>query len=590
VEHIPVTIDSDDKKAWVVGKVPPHVFNALTDLPGRKRYVNGTAFFEMTRMNLEHLDLRLQNVTWQGPVRSLIEQFRAMRVAEKEARDQRFFGSPEVTEFPFKKKPYDHQLKAFALARGKPAFGYFMEQGTGKTKVLLDDAADIYLNGGENGRIDTLIIIAPNGVHAQWVNEQIPEHLTNSVPYAGGYTVAAPTYEEHSRWVKALHYREGLRILAIHIDMMSHKAGEELLGEILRSSKSMLVVDESSRIKDSSSKRTKTICRLGKLAKYRRILTGTPISQGTEDIYSQFFFLDPHILGFSSFYGFRNHFCRLKQVEVGQGPKKRKFSKIVGYINEDELKRKIDSYTFRVLKDECLDLPERNFIRQEVLLTPEQQELYEDMKKNFFLDLESGLLTARLAITRLIRFQQLIGGFVWKHAKKNEEGIVVEPEIYQEFPNNRVSRTLDIIQEARGKVIVWVKFHGDHRLLTKALDAAKIRWVDYVGITPQEQRAKNIDAFRNDPSVKVFLSSPKTGGVGLNLTAASEVIWYSRDFSLEAELQANDRCHRIGQHSVVNYHYLISPKTIDERIDTVLRNKKSVAENLIDIRDLFADD
>lgn len=584
----PVTIHSDEKKAWIDGRIPPHVFNALAELPGRKRYVQGKPFIEMSRSNLEFLDSRLDGVVWLGPAANLVEQFRAMREAEKATRDARWLAA-EPIDFPFNKKPYDHQLKAFSLARGKIAFGYFMEQGTGKTKVQLDDAADIFLNGGENGRIDTLVIVAPNGVHAQWINEQVPEHLSPSVPWAGGYTVASPTAEEASRWRKAMAFKGGLRILAIHIDMMSYKKGEELLGEILRSSRAMLVIDESSRIKDESAKRTKTLLRLGKLAKYRRILTGTPISQGVEDLYSQFYFLDPNILGYNSFYAFRNHFCRLQMMEVPiKGTnKKRKFHKIIGYINEDELKRKIDSYTYRVLKEDCLDLPERNYIRQEVLLTPEQKTMYDKMKKEFFLDLEAGILTARLALTRVIRLQQLLGGFVWKRAKKDENQKIVEPEIYQEFPNNRVSRTLDIIQEAQGKVIVFIKFEGDWRLLTRALDEAKIKWVDYTGLT--KNKPESIRRFREESDVKVFIGS-KAAFYGLNLTVASEVIWYARDFSLEAELQANDRVHRIGQHFPVNYHYLITPKTIDERIDKVLKTKKAIAENLIDIRDLFADD
>lgn len=577
---IQVTIDSDEKKAWIEGRVAPHVFNALAELPGRKRYVQGKPFFELSRSNLEFLDLRLEGVTWVGPAKTLVEQFRIMRETEKETRNQRW-KKPEDANFPFKKKPYDHQLMAFSLARGKRAFGYFMEQGTGKTKSLLDDAADIYLNGGEAGKIDTLIIVAPNGVHAQWINEQIPEHLVESIAWAGGYTVSSPTPDEANRLRKAVSFKAGLRVIAIHIDMMSYPKGKAFLGELLRGSRAMLVVDESSRIKDSSSKRTKALMVLGKLAKYRRILTGTPISQGVEDLYSQLGFLDKDILGYDSFYAFRNHFCRMGGWQN---------KKIVGYVNEDELKRKIDSYSYRVLKVDCLDLPEKNFIRQEVLFSPEQKAVYEAMKKDFFLDLDGGMLTARLALTRLIRLQQLIGGFVWKRPKKDDFGKVVEPEVYQEFPNNRVARTIDIINEAQGKVIVWIKFEGDWRLLTRALDAAKIGWVDYVGTTPQQDRAANIQRFRDDPDTKVFLSSPKSGGIGLNLTVASEVIWYSRDFSLENELQANDRCHRIGQTKVVNYHYLVTPKSVDERIDKVLKSKKAVAENLIDIRDLFADD
>jgi hypothetical protein len=585
--NIQITIDSDDKKAWINDRIPPHVFNVLAELPGRKRYVQGKPFIELSRSNLEYLDIRLEGITWRGPAANLVEQFRAMRLAEKNTRDARWL-EPESVEFPFRTVPYQHQLKAFSLARGKVAFGYFMEQGTGKTKTLLDDAADIYLNGGEAGRIDTLIIVAPNGVHAQWINEQVPEHFLESIPYAGGYTVASPTLDEARQFRKAKEFKDGLRIIAIHIDMMSHTSGKKLLQELLLSCNAMLVVDESSRIKDPNSKRTKTLCELGKLAKYRRILTGTPISQGVEDIYSQFYFLDKHILGYNSFYAFRNHFCQLTLIEVGSGKNRKKFNKITGYINEDELKRKIDSYTYRVLKEDCLDLPERNYIRQEVLLTQEQKDMYAKMKKDFFLDLEAGILTARMAITRLIRFQQLIGGFIWKRPKKDPDtGKIVEPEIYQEFDNNRVERTLDIIRESQSKVIVYIKFEGDWNLLTRALTAAKIGWVDYVGRT--KDKAESIRRFRDDPDVKVFIGS-KAAFFGLNLTVASEVIWYARDFSLENELQANDRVHRIGQHKVVNYHYLIAPKTVDDRIDKVLKDKKAIAENLIDIRDLFADD
>lgn len=577
---IPITIDSDDKKAWVLGRVPPHVFNALTELPGKKRYVAGTPYFELSRANLEFLDNRLEDVTWRGPAKALVMDFHRMRTDEKETRVQRYELLATVN-FPYKHQPYGHQNQAFALARGKVAFGYFMEQGTGKTKVCLDDAADIYLNGGDNGKIDTLIIIAPNGVHAQWVNEQVPEHLTQVIEWQGAYTVASPSPEEAQRMSKALNFKDGLRIIAIHIDSMSYPKGVAFLQELLLSCKAMLAVDESSRIKDGSSKRTKNLLRLSKLAKYRRILTGTPISQGVEDIYSQFYFLDPHILGYNSFYAFRNHFCRMGGWQN---------KKIVGYVNEEELKRKIDSYTYRVLKEDCLDLPEKNFIRQEVLFTPEQAKVYREMKKDFFLDLDQGILTARMALTRLIRLQQLIGGFIWKREKKDDYGRIVEPEIYQEFPNNRIPRTIDIIKEASGKVIVWIKFEGDYKLLSRALDDAGIGWVDYVGTTPKDQRKPNIDRFRNDPECKVFVSTPKTGGIGLNLTVASEVIWYSRDFSLENELQANDRCHRIGQTKVVNYHFLVTPKTVDERIDKLLKSKKSVAENLIDIRDIFSDE
>lgn len=577
----PVIIHSDSQKVWIYPPILPHIFNAIAKLPDRKRYEKGIPYIEKTRANLEFLENAFERVEWRGPAARDVAAYRSMRELEKASRAARKEDAARV-DIPYKHPPYDHQNKALALARGKVAFAYFMEMGTGKTKVLLDDAADLYLNGGESGRIDTLVVIAPNGVHAQWVNEQVPTHLSPAVKYQAAYTTASPTPEEREAMAKTLRAKGVLRILSIHIDSLSHKKGLEFLTEVLRSGNCLLAVDESSRIKDRSAKRTKNIISVGKLAKYRRIMSGTPVTQGIEDLYSQFEFLDPRILGYGSFFAFRNHFCRMGGFQN---------KKIVAYQNENELIEKIDAYSFRVLKDDCLDLPERNYIRREVMLHPEQRRVYEKLRREFFMELESGeLMTVKMAVTRLQRLQMIVNGFIWRNEKKNPDtGAVVEPFHYEEFPSNRVEALLDIIRETRPetKVIVWIKFQGDYRIVSEALTKAGIGFVDYVGSTPQEKRASNIEKFRNDPSCKVFLSTPASGGIGLNLTCASEVIWFSRDFSLEKELQANDRVHRIGQRRVVNYHFLVSPRTVDEKIDQALKTKQTIADSLIDIRELF---
>jgi hypothetical protein len=574
-----VIINSDSQKAWVEGRILPHIFNAISGLPGKKKYVRGVPYFSVDRANLEYLDSTLQDIQWNGPAAKEISKYKQLRAMEKKAREMRGTDAAPIA-FAYKHKPYSHQNKAFALARGKIAFGYFMEMGTGKTKVQLDDAADLHLNGGVNGKIDTFIIIAPNGVHAQWVNEQIPEHLSPAVDYRAAYTGASLSREEQNRMSETLKFKGGLRIFAIHIDSMSHKKGQEFLRQILLGGNCLIAIDESSRIKDSNSKRTKFLIEVGKLAKYRRIMTGTPISQGAEDLYSQFAFLDPDILGYGSFFAFRNHFCRLGGFQN---------KKIIGYANEQELMDKIDSHTYRVLKDDCLDLPERNYITRQVLMHPEQQRIYDQVRKDFFVELDQGILTAKMAVQRITRLQQIVNGFIWKNAKKDKyTGEVIEPFMYQEFPQNRVQATIDIIKETNPntKVIVWIKFQGDYKLLSEAFEKEGIGFTDYVGATPTEVRAEHIERFRTDPKCKVFLATPRAGGIGLNLTCASEVIWFSRDWSLENELQANDRVHRIGQRKVVNYHFLTSPKTVDEKIDKALKSKQSVADNLIDLREL----
>lgn len=587
---LPVVVDSDDKKAWIVGRCPSHVFDVLKDIPCRKRFIQGVAHFELTRAALEHIDNRLEGVEWRGPAKEMIERFRDMTESERNSRIARnSFDEPETpTDFRFREKPYEHQLLAFNLSRGREYFGFFMEQGTGKTKVMIDRAADLYLNGGVRGKIDTLVVVTLNGVHAQWINEQLGRHMSPDVPWRGGYTSAYPTPEEKRMFEEALAFRDGLRVIAVHIDSLSQAKGQKFFEELLKTSRAYVPLDESLFIKEQKSKRTKFLLSMRRLALYRDIATGTPITQGVEDLYTQFAWLSPDILGYSSFYAFRNHFCALKNVEVGQGTNKKSFKKIVGYVNEEELKQKIDAHTFRILKDECLDLPPRHYIKREVLFTREQRKIYDQMRREFWLELEEGILTARMAMTRLIRLQQLVNGFIWKKAKKDKiTGAIIEPEMYQEFPNQRVEACLDIIRQAQGKVIVWVKFHGDHRLLTRAFDEAGIKWVDYVGSTPQDQRPENIRLFREDPSVKVFLSTPMTGGTGLDLPVAATVVWFSRDFSLTKELQANDRCHRIGQTQKVNYFYLVTPKTVDEKIDKILASKKSIAENIIDIRNVL---
>jgi len=580
---MPLVFDSDKEKVWLEGKVPLYIIKRLHEFPNDKRVVkNGILYFQPTRAMIEWVDTAFPDVVWKGYAASQLAKFKILREMEAGARSQRV-GDVAYVDIPYKIKPYAHQNKALFLARGKTAFGYFMEQGTGKSKVLLDDAADLFLNGGSNGKIDTLINIAPNGVHRQWVNQQIPTHLSEAVPYKAAYSTPDPDLSEKIDMRDTLKFRNGLRIFSLHNDSLSHLKGKEFLRQLLLSGKCLLSLDESSRFKSVDSKRTQSVIELGRLAKYRRILTGTPVSQGPEDLYSQLLFLDEDILGYSSFYAFKNHFCQMGGF---------KNKAIVGYINQEELIQKIDSHTFRVLKDDCLDLPERNFITVEVPIHPEQRKIYEQVRKNFFLALESGeIMTAKLAMNRITRLQQITNGFIWQNEKKDKNtGIVVEPFLYEEFPQNRVEACLNIIRNTAKdtKVIIWIKFQGDFKILCAALEKEGIGYVDYVGSTPTEKREPNIKKFENDPSVKVFLSTPKSGGIGLNLTAASEVIWFSRDFSLENELQANDRVHRIGQHRVVNYHFLVSPKTVDEKIAARLAKKLDVAFNLIDLRDFFS--
>lgn len=457
----------------------------------------------------------------------------------------------------------------------------FVSGNTGKTKVMLDDAADIFLHGGYNGGIDTLVVIAPNGVHRQWVTEQIPTHLSDAVKYRAAYTTASPSKEEAAQMAEMLAFSDGLRIISVHTEFLSSKKGKQFLFDLASSCNAMCLVDESTRFKEKSSGRTTTLLSIASLFKYRRIATGTPVTQGVQDLFTQFSFLSENILGYNSFYSFRNHFCKMGGFQN---------KKIVGVINEDELISKIDSHSFRVTKEECLDLPERIYIRREVPLTDRQREVYRQLKQKFLLELESGeIVTVKMAMTRMTRLQQIANGFLWIRQKKNNLGDIVTEEVHEEYPTNRVQATVDILEESKTdqKFIIWLKYEGDYELLAPALKKAGISFTSYTGNLSSDEAEANLEKFKTDKSIKVLLSTPKKGGIGLNLTVASNVIWFSRDFSLENELQANDRIHRMGQTEKVVVYYLVAPNTVDEHIEKIQAAKLATATSLVDYKDFI---
>lgn len=351
----------------------------------------------------------------------------------------------------------------------------------------------------------------------------------------------------------------------------------------------MMVIDESVRIKTPGSLRTKAAIKFAPLAKYRRIMSGAPVTKGYEDLYAQLKFLHPDVLGFTSFYTFRNYHCLMGGFESRQ---------IVGYRPNaiKELEDKIAAYTYRVTKKECLDLPEKIYMKRLVELTPEQNELYDKLEDELAIDMRTlknikdnnsisgpeahqAADTALMsAITRMLRMQQVCcGHFVIESEdgdKKNNQVIDV--------PSKRIDSLMDCINEAQGKIIVWSRFIYDLKKISEILKKEKIDHVTYHGEIKQQDREANINKFRSDPNCKVFLAQPASGGTGLNLAVADTVIYFSNDFNADTRWQSEDRAHRIGQKNNVTYIDLVSANTIDEEILDSLKNKKSLADALLD--------
>jgi SNF2 family DNA or RNA helicase len=526
----------------------------LASLPGFKKWVGKDILFAPTGANIDRIRKYWPEAHWDESAGPILDDYIEKLKDAELTRQAKENPTPEQDDFMFSTKPYEHQRRAFYMSRDKESFALLMEQGTGKTKIIIDNAA--YLYG--KSKISALIIIAPNGVHRNWIDVEIPKHIPDWCHYESAYYYAGMNKKDRKIFEEVMDAPDKLRIFTFNVEAFVSKTAIQFMSSILISNTSMLVVDESSRIKHPGAKRTRIITKFGNQAKYRRILTGTPVTKGAEDVYSQFKFLDPHILGYDSFYSFKAHYCIMGGYENKQ---------VVSYQCMDELTRNIEGHSFRVLKRDCLDLPDKIYQRYPVELSKNQQKLYTQMRKEFVAEMEGEHVDAPLALTRLLRLQQIVCGWF-----PGDDGVKAIDE-----KNPRLQALLDILSNIDSKVIIWARFKADLKALEGALKPLS---VSYHGEVPNDERSSAVARFQNDPEVKYFIGQPQSGGFGLTLTAADFAIYYSNSFDLETRLQSEDRCHRIGTKTNVTYIDLEAPRTVDSKIIKALRDKKSIADEV----------
>jgi SNF2 family DNA or RNA helicase len=329
-----------------------------------------------------------------------------------------------------------------------------------------------------------------------------------------------------------------------------------------------MAIDESTTIKNSSAKRTKNILALSKYAKYRRIMTGSPVTKNPLDLYSQCEFLSPWLLNFQSFYAFRNRYAEMKTIHA----RGRSIQVVHKFQNIGELSDKLKGFSYRVLKEDCLDLPDKIYIKRNVALTSEQLKLYQQMKTMALAILNGKQVTSVTVLTQLMRLHQITCGH-----------FTADDGSTQLVKSNRITELMDVLEEVEGKAIIWANYQHDITNIIKAIvekyDDESI--VDYYGLTPQEDRQENIQKFQNNSKCRFLIGTPQTGGYGITLTAANTVIYYSNGYDLEKRLQSEDRAHRIGQKKSVTYVDLIAEKTVDEKIVKALRKKINIASEVL---------
>jgi SNF2 family DNA or RNA helicase len=469
--------------------------------------------------------------------------------------------------YKFKTKPYGHQLDALKASWDKEVFAYFMEMGTGKSKVLLDNAAILY----DKGEINALLLIAPKGVYKNWFDSEIPTHLVDHIDKK---MVLWKTSDKSIKQIKKLNtlFEPGsdLRILIMNVESFSSGNGSEFAYKFLSAHpKSMVAIDEATTIKTPTSNRTKNILKLSNHCKYRRILTGSPVTKSPLDLYSQCAFLDPWLLDHQSFYTFKARYSICKKIQVNG----RQIEIVVGYRNLGELSEKIKTFSQRVLKEDCLDLPEKTFVKHYVELTKEQKKVYEQMKKEAIAFLDGKMQSSATVMTQLMRLHQITCGHFTA-----DDGTI------KDLPCSRLGELMDILEKIEGKTIIWSHYTHDVKRIIAEIKKVygEDSVVDYYGATDTDSRSANIKKFQTDDKCRFFVGTTHTGGYGITLTAGSNMVYFSNGYDLEKRQQSEARIDRIGQTQKMTYIDIMAQDTIDERIVKALRNKVNIANAIMD--------
>lgn len=473
------------------------------------------------------------------------------------------------------KKPFRHQEDVWVKSRDLKQYGILWEMGCGKTKTLLDTACYLFLKQ----EIDGLLVVCDNGAYRNWVDYEIPMHWMPEITCRVAFWCSQIKRDDLRKAEQLLVARDDVMdILVMNVEGFSYSKAPVFAEAFIQSHYAMICVDESTSIKNGKSDRAQELKRLGRMCEYRRIMSGTPLTNGPLDAFAQFDFLGDSLLGFDSFVAFRANFANTILIDMGRG---RRYHQVVSYRNIDDLSRRVAEHSSRVLKSECLDLPEKIYETVHVEHTPEQSKIYTSLRETALAELSSGMITVTSALTALSALHRVNCGHV-----KNDDGTLLD------IPSNRINELLRIIETIGDKkIIIWAHFQRDIELIReKLIELFGVKSVvDYYGGTSAANRPISIHRFRTDPTCRYFLGNPATAGKGITLVESHDVVYYSQDYNLGFRLQSEDRNHRPGQTHAVTYTDMVVPGTVDVKIVRALRNKKDLASQILDsFRDLLA--
>lgn len=461
----------------------------------------------------------------------------------------------KFNQYEFKTKPFGHQISAIKFIMNKFAqydglskgCALFMDMGTGKSKVIIDTAEMLY----SNNLIKNILVICPLSICSTW-EEELKTHSSHSLwdTLLGGKSKRIEVLDDLFNSKNFLNWH------IINVDGIA-----TIQDELANKKFDMVVVDESTTIKNRSAQRTKLIIDLFFNTPYKIIMSGNPIPKSSDEIFSQYKFIDAGIFG-ASYYSFLDQYCDVDY-----------FGKVTNLKSEKDFSDKLHSISFRITKQECLDLPERIYEKKFIDMTDKQKKIYEEMKKDAITSYEDITCAAPVVITKFLRLSQIAGGIF--PGEENSIKLII--------PNPKLEALIETISELPSKeqVVVWARFRAEIQIISDRLNKEGISNVTFYGDTSHSDRKIAEEKILNK-SARIFISNPATGGYGINfLKGINNVIFYSLDYSAGTHQQAMDRTYRIGTKGTVVYIYLLMKKSIDESVYFVLKNNKDFSDAIL---------
>lgn len=548
--RIEITLRED--RATAKGPFPLTFVRALASLSGRKVWHGSRAVdFNASLDNVRRLKETDHSIEW------IDETGLMARSAALENLPTQISIMPTVrSTYKPKKKLYKHQEKALALSWDRESYALLLEMGLGKTAIMLANAGILHLKSGLRG----VLIVAPKGVHTQWIEEQIPTHMSSQIK------LTTQIWNGRALDDRIIDQRK-MNVFAINVDAIRTPKGRSACEEFIAALDGavMMIVDESHDIKGWTSLRTKAAITLGKMCRWRRISTGTLIGKNILDAFPQFYFLDPVILGHNYLSSFRNRYCITTMIQNRLV--------VVGQKRTEEFHALVAPHSFRLTKEEALDLPPKVPVTRTYEMGDVTRRHYTSMKKLFLTELKDGtILTASHAAVALMRLQQIVCGYL-----PHDDAVEV-------ISNERIEVMQDIIDQRTGPVVIWARFREDIRRIAAHLEKTEGRGstVTYYGVTKAAEREEAKRRFMSGKA-RFFISNAESGGSGLNLQGLCRtVIYYSNSFNALKRWQSEDRTHRMGTKASVTYFDIVAAGSVDKLILANLKGKKSLSDLTLD--------